>query len=109
MSSVQRRPRRVLTAEQEYDLWVGMLSGRITRAQAAAEAGVGRSVVSRLRAVARDGALAALRSSRPGWARKPPAEVSEVAVLRAEVERFQATVVEQAVELAVLRGKSRWG
>ena len=60
MSSVQRRPRRVLTAEQKYDLWVGILSGQITQAQAAAGAGVDRSVVSRLRAVARDGAIAAL-------------------------------------------------
>ncbi len=66
---------------------------------------MGRSVVSWLGAVARDGALAALRSSRPGRARKLPAEVSEVAVLRAEVERLQAAVV----ELVVLRGKSRWG
>jgi hypothetical protein len=29
--------------------------------------------------------------------------------LRAEVARLQATIVEQAVELAVLRGKSSWG
>ena len=109
MSSVPRKPKRVLTAEQKYDLWVRMLSGQITQADAAAEAGVDRSVISRLRAVARDGAIAALQSSRPGRARKSPAEVSEAAALRAEVERLQATVVEQAVELAVLRGKSRWG
>ena len=36
-----------------------MLAGQITQAEAAAEAGVDRSVVSRLRAVARDGAIAA--------------------------------------------------
>ena len=109
MSSGQRRPKRVLTAEQKYDLWVRMLSGQITQADAAAEAGVGRSVISRLRAVARDGAIAALQSSKPGRARKSPAGASEAAALRAEVERLQATVVEQAVELAVLRGKSHWG
>ena len=31
------------------------------------------------------------------------------AQLHAEVARLQATIVEQAVELAVLRGKSHWG
>ena len=69
MSSVQRRPKRVLTAEQKYDLWVRMLSGQITQAQAASEAGVDRSAISRLRAVARDGAIAALQSSRLARAR----------------------------------------
>lgn len=109
MSSGQRRPKRVLSAEEKYDLWVRMLSGQVTQAQAAAGAGVDRSVISRLRAVARDGAVAALQASKPGRSRRSSAEVSEAAALRAEVERLQATVVEQAVELAVLRGKSRWG
>ncbi len=107
MGSQDRRPKRLLTAEQKYDLWVRMLSGQITQAQAAAEAGVDRSVVSRLRAVARDGAIAALGASRPG--RRSGAEASEAAALRAEIERLQRTVVEQAVELAVLRGKTGWG
>lgn len=109
MSSGQRRPKRVLSAEQKYDLWVRMLSGQITQADAAAEAGVDRSVITRLRAVARDGAIAALQASRPGRQRQSRQESSEAAALRAEVERLQATVVEQAVELAMLRGKSRWG
>ncbi|WP_419945928.1 hypothetical protein [Candidatus Poriferisodalis sp.] len=39
-----RRPRKMLTAEQKYDLWVRMLTGQITQAEAAAEAGVDRSV-----------------------------------------------------------------
>ena len=101
-----RRPRKMLTAEQKYDLWVRMLTGQITQAEAAAEAGVDRSVVSRLRAVARDGAVAALGASRPGRSRQSRAEASEAAALRAEVERLGRTVVEQAVELAVLRGKT---
>jgi hypothetical protein len=70
---------------------------------------VDRSVITRLRAVARDGAIAALQASRPGRPRQSRQEASEAAALRAEVDRLQATVVEQAVELAVLRGKSRWG
>ncbi|MCY4518456.1 MAG: hypothetical protein OXB99_14595 [Acidimicrobiaceae bacterium] len=64
MSSPDRKPKRLLTAEQKYDLWVRMLAGQVTQAEAAAEAGVDRSVISRLRAVARDGAIAQI--SRPG-------------------------------------------
>ncbi|WP_423916776.1 helix-turn-helix domain-containing protein [Candidatus Poriferisodalis sp.] len=109
MSSQDRIAKRVLTAEQKYDLWLRMLTGQITQADAAAEAGVDRSVISRLRAVARDGAIAALQASRPGRPRRSRAEATEAAALRAEVERLQSTVVEQAVELAVLRGKSHWG
>ena len=109
MSSEQRKPKRLLTAEQKYDLWVRMLTGQVTQAQAAAEAGVDRSVIARLRAVARDGAVAALASSKPGRARQFRAEASEAAALRSEVERLGRTVVEQAVELAVLRGKTGWG
>ena len=104
-----RKPKRMLTAEQKYDLWVRMLTGQISQADAVAEAGVGRSVIARLRSVARDGAIAALQASKPGRPQQPRAEVSEAAALRAEIERLQATVIEQAVELAVLQGKPRWG
>ena len=52
MRRQDREAKRLLTPEQKYDLWVRMLSGRITQSRA----GVDRSVISRLRAVARDGA-----------------------------------------------------
>ena len=54
MGSEQRSYKKFLTAEQKYDLWVRMLSGQVTQAEAAAVAGMHRSVVARLRAVARD-------------------------------------------------------
>ena len=106
MGSQQRSYKKFLTAEQKYDLWVRMLSGQITQAEAAVEAGVDRSVIARLRAVARDGAVAALASSRPGRSGQSRAEASEAAALRSEVERLGRTVVEQAVELAVLHRKT---
>ena len=109
MGSQQRSYKKFLTAEQKYDLWVRMLAGQITQAEAAVEAGVDRSVIARLRAVARDGAVAALASSKPGRSRQSKAEATEAAALRSEVERLGRTVVEQAVELAVLRGKTGWG
>ncbi len=107
--SESRRAKRFLTAEQKYDLWQRMLTGQITTVQAAAEAGVDRSTVMMLRKTARDGAIAALQASRPGRPKQSRAEATELARMRAEVERLSATIVEQAVELAALRGKAAWG
>ena len=64
MTSTPRKPKRMLTAEQKYDLWLRMLTGQISQADAAAEVGVDRPVITRLRAVARDGACAALELDR---------------------------------------------
>ncbi len=47
-----RRPKRFLSAEQKYDLWVRMLTGQITPSDAAAEAGVDRSTISTMRKTA---------------------------------------------------------
>lgn len=108
MSST-RRPKRFLSPEQKYDLWVRMLTGQLNQADAAAEAGVDRTTIATLRKVARDGAIAALTASSPGRRRKVAPEVSEVAKLKAEVDRLGGVIIEQAVELAVLRGKTSWG
>jgi transposase len=107
--SVTRRAKRFLTAEQKYDLWVRILTGQVTQADAAAEAGVDRTTIATLRKVARDGAIAALQASRPGQRKVSPQEANELAKLQAEVDRLGAVVIDQAVELAVLRGKSSWG
>lgn len=106
---VTRKPKRFLTAEQKYDLWVRILTGQITQSDAAGEAGVDRTTIATLRKVARDGAIAALQASRPGQRKVSAEEASELAKLRAEVDRLGAVVIDQAVELAVLRGKSSWG
>ena len=41
-----RRPKRFPAPEQKYDLWVRMLRGQISQADAAAEAGVDRTTRS---------------------------------------------------------------
>lgn len=107
--SATRRAKRFLTAEQKYDLWVRILTGQITQSDAAAEVGVDRTTIATLRKVARDGAIAALQASKPGQRKVSPQEASELAKLRAEVDRLGSVVIDQAVELAVLRGKSSWG
>lgn len=106
--SSSRKPKRFLTGEQKYDLFVRMLAGQLSQGDAAAEAGVDRSTISNLRKTARDGAIAAL-SAKPGRPKASKAERTEVAVLRAEIDRLQTTVIEQAIELAALRGKASWG
>lgn len=105
----QRKPKKILTADQKYDLFVRMLSGQISQADAAVEVGVDRSTITRIRTVARDGAISALQASKPGRSKTSRAEQSKIVVLEAEVARLQATIIEQAVELAVLRGKTSWG
>lgn len=104
-----RRAKRFLSAEQKYDLWVRILTGQVNQTDAAAEAGVDRTTIAHMRKVARDGAIAALQASRPGQRKVSAEEASELAKLRAEVDRLGAVVIDQAVELAVLRGKSSWG
>jgi transposase len=104
-----RKPKRFLTAEQKYDLWLRIVTGQVTQSDAAAEAGVDRTTIATLRKVARDGAIAALQASRPGQRKVSAAEASELAKAQAEVDRLGAVVIDQAVELALLRGKSSWG
>ena len=62
-----------------------------------------------MRKTARAGAIAAVQASRPGRPKQSRVEQTEIATLTAEVERLAATIVEQAVELAALRGKAAWG
>ena len=108
MSTVPRKPKRLLSGEQKYDLWLRMLTGQITSAQAATESGVDRTTIMTVRRVARDAAVAAL-STKPGQRKVDRGEQSEIVRLQAEVARLTSTIVEQAVELAVLRGKAAWG
>jgi hypothetical protein len=92
----------------EYDLLQRLLTEQITTAEAVVEAHVDRSTIMTIKKTAHDDAFAAL-SVKAGRPKSDPKERSETQRLAAEIERFQSTVIEQAVELAVLRGKSAWG
>jgi len=104
----KRRPKRFLSAEQKYEIWLRVLTGELTSQEAALQAGVDRSTIMALRKTAKDGAMAALQASRPGRPRRG-GEASELAGLAAENARLQATIVELSVELVALRGKVAWG
>ena len=102
------KPKRFLTAEQKYEIWLKLLTGELSAQQAALQAGVDRGTILTLRKTAKDGALAALQASRPGRPRDAK-EASELARLTAENTRLQATIVELSIELVALRGKAAWG
>lgn len=103
-----RRRKRFLSAEEKYEIWLKIVTGEVTTNEAAAQAGVDRSTIMLLRKTAKDGALAALQASVPGR-RRNGTETSELAQLRVDNARLQATIVEQAIELVALRGKAAWG
>jgi len=103
-----KRPRRRLSPSEKYELWVSVLTGQATQREAAAQFGVDRSTVVGICRTAKQGALDALSAAVPGRPGVTP-ERAALEAAQAEVERLRATVTEQAVELHLHRGKSRWG
>ena len=100
----KRRPKKTLSAAAKYEIWLRLVRGEATIAQAATEAGVDRSTIIRLRQVAKDGALAALAASKPGSPGKSVRDV-ELEQANAEIERLGEAVKELAVKLTLLEKK----
>lgn len=103
-----RRRRKMLTPEQKYELWMSMVRGEGTQRELAARWGVDRSTVVKVAQVAKHGAVSALEASKPGkpgGAHDPRAE--ELRAAQAEIAQLTDVVKEQAIELAMLRGKQR--
>ena len=101
-----RRPKRVLSPSQKYELWLGLLRGEYTTAQAAERAGVDRTTIMRVRQVAKQGALDALAASKPGV--RHGGVDPELAAARAEVARLSEALKEMGVRLMLAEGKERW-
>jgi transposase len=102
-----RRAKRFLSPSQKYELWLGLVTGELSQSEAAERFGVDRSTVMRIRQVAKQGALEALAASKQGV--RQAREDAELAAARAEIQRLGEAVKEQAIELMLLRGTSRWG
>jgi transposase-like protein len=102
-----RRAKRFLTPLQKYEIWLQLVRGETTIAEAADRYGVDRSTIMRLRTVAKDGALQALAESKPGvqQARRD----LELEAAKAEAARLGEAVRELAVKLVLVEGKGRWG
>ncbi len=100
-----RRRKRMLSAQEKYQIWLQLLTGELSQRDAAQQWGVDPTTIMRIRKVAKESALAGLAASKPGV--RAPAEDAELAAARAEIARLEETVKEQAIELVVLRGKQR--
>ncbi len=104
MENGKRRKRRQLSPEEKWELFLEVTSQELTQADAARKWGVDVSVIIRLRALAKDAALAAFASSRPG---RPSVEAVELELLRSENDRLSEALKELAVELTLHRGRQR--
>jgi transposase-like protein len=102
-----RRAKRFLSPSQKYEIWLALLRGEITTAEAADRAGVDRSTIMRVKEVAKQGALDALAASKPGVRQGGPDP--ELAEARAEIARLSEALKEMGVRLMLAEGKERWG
>lgn len=101
------RKRRMLTPQEKYQVWTAYLAGEGTQAELADKWGVDRSTIAFTIKTAKEGALDRLAAAKPGRPGKT-ARDTELEDAHAEIDRLKATVCEQAVELHLYRGKSRW-
>lgn len=103
-----RKRRRLLSAEQKFELWLQLLREEGSQREIADRWDVDRSVVMKVRKLAKEGALVALAASRPGRRRHDPKD-ERIADLEAEIDRLVEAVKELSIENVLLRGKSRGG
>src|SRR4051812_8201680 len=102
-----RRGKRFLSPSEKYEIWLSLIRGEYTIVQAAEQAGVDRSTIMKLRAVARQGALEALAASKPGG-RGGSGPGPELAAGKAEIGRLTEAIKEMGVRLMLAEGKGHW-
>ncbi len=107
MSQPGRRKGRQLSPEEKWEIFLEVTSQELTQADAARKWQVDVSTIIKVRRLAKDAALTAFAASKPGRPRSP-FEV-ELEAERAENARLSEAVKELAVELTLVRGKSRRG
>ena len=104
--SKDNRQRRQLSLEEKWEVFLEVTSRELTQADTARKWRVDVSTVIKVRKLVRDAPLAASAASRPGR----PRSVQDVEVeARADNARLGEALKEMAVELTLVRGKSRWG
>lgn len=102
-----RRGKRLLSPAQKYEIWLQLVRGEVTIADAAASVQVDRSTIMRIRVVAKEGALAALAASKPGVRGRE--RDYELELAKAEISRLSEALKEMAVRLTLVEGKGGWG
>jgi transposase-like protein len=104
-SRARRRPTK-LSAETKWEIFLQVTAGEITQADAARRWQVDVSTIMGIRRTVKDAALAALARA-PG---RPVKERNwELEAAHAEIGQLTEAIKAQAIELAVIRGKSGWG
>ena len=100
--------RRRLTVPEKYQVFLEVVSGQGSQREIADKWRVDRSTVAGVCKTAKQGALDALASARPG---RPGKTASELALedALADNTRLRDALAEQAIELHLVRGKERWG
>ncbi len=95
-----------MSPEEKWEVFLEVTSQELTQADAARKWQVDVSTVIKIRRLAKDAALAAFAASKPGRPRS--SSEAELEAERAENARLSEALKELAVELALVRGKSRW-
>jgi transposase len=107
MENGQRKKRRLLSPEEKWEIFLEVTSQELSQSDAARKWNVDVSTVVRIRQLARDAALAAFASAKPG--RMPSPEQVELEEALRENDRLSEALKELAVELSLHRGKQRSG
>lgn len=96
-----------LAPSQKYEIFTSVLTSSATQRELAEKYGIDRTTIRSICATAKQGALDALAAAVPGRRGKSVEQV-ELDKARAQIERLQATVCEQAVALHLEQGKDGW-
>lgn len=96
-----------MAPSEKYEAFVQVLTQQATQREAAEKWSVDRSTIVGICKTAKQGALDALSTAKPGRPGKTT-EQAEVEAARVKIERLRATVTEQAVTLHLQQGKSPW-
>jgi hypothetical protein len=102
------RKRRYLTPEAKYQIFLEatMAKGNGSISEVLRRWHIHSSDLTRIRAAVEQGAVNAFKERK---SRKPKVNLEKHEQLKAEKERLEATVIEQAAELALLKKKDRSG
>ena len=104
------RKRRHLSPEEKYQIFLEATMAKAKGNGSVSEVlrrwGIHSSDLTRIRAAVEEGAVTVFKDRK---SRRPKINLEQYEQLKAEKERLEATVIEQAAELAILKKKDRSG
>ena len=104
------RKRRQLSPEEKYQIFIeatmAKAKGNGSITEVMRRWGIHSSDLTRIRAAVEEGAVTVFKERK---SRRPKVNLEQYEQLKAEKERLEATVIEQAAELALLKKKDRSG